>query len=113
GATESAGGALLILGLATPLACAGLIGTMLTAIRKVHWSKGLWVTEGGYEYNLVLIAALLALAEQKPGDISLDQALGMDWHGFRWPLAALGTGAAASAATIWLGRRAAPQQEQV
>jgi putative oxidoreductase len=112
GVTETAGGALLTIGLATPVACAGLIGTMITAIRKVHWSSGPWAAAGGYEYNLVLIAGLLALAEQKQGDISLDSALGLDWRGFRWPLAALGAGAAASAATVWLGGRAAPEQEQ-
>ncbi|MGH3655101.1 MAG: DoxX family protein [Micromonosporaceae bacterium] len=112
GVTETAGGALLTLGLATPLASAGLIGTMITAVRKVHWSKGPWVAGGGYEYNLVQIAALLALAEQKPGDISLDSALGLDWTGFRWPLAALGAGAAASTATVWLGGRAAAERDE-
>ena len=49
GVTETAGGTLLTLGLATPLACAGLIGTMITAIRKVHWSSGPWAAAGGYE----------------------------------------------------------------
>src|SRR3954469_11848996 len=39
GLTETVGGGLLVLGLATPLASAGLIGTMITAIRKVHWSS--------------------------------------------------------------------------
>ena len=33
------------------------LGTMVTAIRKVHAQKGPWVTENGYEYNLTLIAA--------------------------------------------------------
>ncbi len=36
GVTETAGGALLALGLATPLARVSLIGTMITAIRKVN-----------------------------------------------------------------------------
>src|SRR3982751_6385146 len=44
-----------------------IIGTMVTAIRKVHAPKGPWVTEGGYEYNAVLIAAIFALAESGPG----------------------------------------------
>src|SRR5947209_4331600 len=72
GATEAGGGALLALGLLTPAAAAGLIGTMFTAIRKVHGPKGPWVTDGGYEYNLVLIAAVIALADVGPGDWSLD-----------------------------------------
>jgi len=33
--SRTAGGAMLALGLATPLASASLIGTMITAIRKV------------------------------------------------------------------------------
>ena len=109
GAAEAGGGALLTLGLATPAASSALIGTMITAIRKVHWSNGPWVSAGGYEYNLVLIAALLALAEDKPGDVSVDRALGLNFTGFRWSLAALGLGAAASAATVWLGENAAPE----
>jgi putative oxidoreductase len=107
GVAEAGGGALLFAGLATPLASAALIGTMITAIRKVHWSSGPWAASGGYEYNLVLIAALLALAEDKPGDISLDSALGLEFTGLRWPLAALAAGAAASSATVWLGQKAA------
>ena len=108
GATETAGGALLALGLATPLASSALIGTMITAIRKVHLPKGPWVAEGGYEYNLVLIAALLALAEEGPGDVSLDNAFGTEVTGLPWALAALGLGAAASTAAVQAGQKAAP-----
>lgn len=104
GATEAAGGALLALGAATPLAAAGLIGVMITAIRKVHAPNGPWVTKGGYEYNLVLIAALLALVDGGPGELSVDRALGIHDTGLPWALAALGLGAAASAVTIELGR---------
>lgn len=107
GATETAGGTLLALGLATPLAAASLIGTMITAIRTVHVKNGPWVTNGGYEYNLVLIAALTALAEDGPGDPSLDNALGIRTSGPLWAIGALATGAAASAAVVSMGRRAA------
>jgi putative oxidoreductase len=108
GLSETAGGALLVAGLATPLASASLIGTMITAIRKVHLPNGPWAANGGYEYNLVLIAALLALAEEGPGDISLDAALGRERTGPGWGLAALALGAVASTAAVELGRRAAP-----
>jgi putative oxidoreductase len=87
GASEAGGGALLALGLLTPAAAASLIGTMFTAIRTVHLKNGPWATAGGYEYNLVLIAALLALADLGPGDLSLDSALGIEVKG---PLIALG-----------------------
>src|SRR5689334_24603747 len=36
GVSETAGGAMLVAGLATPLASASLIGTMVTAVRAVH-----------------------------------------------------------------------------
>jgi putative oxidoreductase len=94
--TEIGGGTLLALGLATPLAAAGLISVMLTAINRVHGKKGIWNTDGGYEYNLVLIATLMALTEAGPGPLSFD---GDRLSGPGWALAALlgGIGAAAGA----------------
>jgi putative oxidoreductase len=111
GISETAGGALLAVGLATPLATSALIGTMITAIRKVHISNGPWSSNGGYEYNLVLIAALLALTEEGPGDISLDAALGTERTGPRWAIGALALAAATSTAAIEVGRRSAPATE--
>src|ERR1035437_1135537 len=81
GLAESGGGTLLALGLATPLAEAGLIAGMLTAIRTVHWKNGPWATNGGYEYNVVLISAMLGLADVGAGKWSLDHALGMERSG--------------------------------
>lgn len=104
GLTETAGGALLAAGLATPLAAASLIGVMLTAIRKVHAENGVWSARGGYEYNLVLIAALLGLVDGGPGNLSADRAFGIHDTGPAWALAALGAGATASALAIELGR---------
>jgi putative oxidoreductase len=93
GAAEAGGGALLAAGLATPLAASVLTATMLTAIETVHLEKGPWLTNGGYEYNVVLIAAVLALAEVGPGDLSLDAALGRERSGSCWALLALAAGA--------------------
>ena len=107
GAAETGGGVLLAAGLATPLAAASLIGVMLTAVRTVHLKNGPWVANGGYEYNLVLIAALLGLVDGGPGELSLDRALGIHDTGPRWTLGALALGAAASAVTVQLGHHAA------
>ncbi len=63
GAAEAGGGALLASGLAPRLAGSVLTATMLTAIHRVHAKNGPWVAKGGYEYNVVLIAAVLALVE--------------------------------------------------
>jgi putative oxidoreductase len=92
GGAEAGGGALLAAGLATPLAASVLIATMLTAIYRVHAKNGPWASNGGYEYNLVLIAAVLALAELGPGEISLDAARGKERSGFGWALASLFAG---------------------
>src|SRR3954464_2649848 len=67
GIAEAGGGALFALGAATPVAATAISATMLTAIRKVHLPKGPWVTEGGYEYNLAVIALMTALVETGPG----------------------------------------------
>ena len=89
GAAEAGGGALLITGAATPLAASALTATMLTAINRVHLKNGPWVANQGYEYNLVLIAAALALAETGPGSPSIDDAIGAKWHGPKWAFRSL------------------------
>jgi putative oxidoreductase len=100
GAAETIGGTLLALGLATPLGASSLIGTMIVAIRKVHLPKGPWVSNGGYEYNLVLIAAVAALVEAGPGELSLDHLLGIERKGPAWALAVVGAGAVGSTLII-------------
>ena len=94
GLAEAGGGAGIALGLATPLSAAVLTSTMLTAVNRVHLKNGPWVTNGGYEYNVVLIAAVLALVEVGPGNLSLDHLLGNERTGPGWALAALALGVA-------------------
>jgi putative oxidoreductase len=106
GISEAAGGALLVAGAATPLAASSLIGTMLTAIRKVHRTQGVWAAQGGWEYNAVLIAALFALIDTGPGELSVDAALGRDEWGPGWAMGGLALGAATSSAAIAMGSRA-------
>src|SRR5690348_16001240 len=64
---EFGAGFLLVLGFLTPIAASFLIADMLIAILKVHAMKGLWSQFGGYEYNLVLIGLMMALAFMGPG----------------------------------------------
>ncbi len=110
GAAEAGGGALLALGLFTPAAAASLIGVMSTAIERVHFKKGLWVTQGGFEYNLVLIAALVALVDAGPGDLSLDHALGTEIRGPLMALLALAGGVAGAAALTRAGSSPEPTE---
>jgi len=106
GGAEFFGGALLALGLVTPFAAAALIATMTAAIITVHYAKGIWSTEGGYEYNLVLIAAAFALTGVGPGAWSLDHALSLNLNGAGWALAALGVGILGGVGAIVSGRAA-------
>jgi putative oxidoreductase len=111
GTAEAGGGALLAAGLATPLAASSLTAVMLTAIQKVHLKNGPWAADGGYEYNVVLIAAALTLAEVGPGAWSLDHALGLERSGTRWALAALGAGAVGATLAANLGGAGEPSPD--
>ena len=96
GVAEAVGGALLTLGAATPLAASLISGTMVTAIRKAHADNGPWVTNGGYEYNLVVIAAVTAVADRGPGRLSVDAGLFPGWRGSLWAALSLGGAIAGS-----------------
>jgi putative oxidoreductase len=104
GAAEVGGGALLAAGAATPLAAATLTATMITAVDRVHLRNGPWITNGGFEYNLVLAAAALALAETGPGPLSLGHR---DHSGPFWALWALGAAIAGAAGARYAAEAAA------
>ncbi|GAB2666004.1 hypothetical protein GCM10027271_26430 [Saccharopolyspora gloriosae] len=82
GGTELGAGALLVLGLFTPLAAAGIVGVMASAIVSMKLPGPFFDQEGGYEYLVVLIAAALCLMFAGPGRVALDN--GRAW--FRHPL---------------------------
>ncbi|WP_249011778.1 DoxX family protein [Conexibacter sp. DBS9H8] len=98
GLAETGGGLGLLLGYRTPLAASAVVSTMITAIHRVHLKNGWTVQAGGYEYNAVLIAGAVAIAEQGPGVLSLDALRGKQRSGLRCALFALTVGAAGAAA---------------
>jgi putative oxidoreductase len=112
GVAETGGGLLFALGAATPAAAAALCSVMITAIKTVHWEKGIWTTRGGYEYNLVLIVAAIGLTENGPGPWSVDGALGRPRWGTSWALAALAAGVAGSAAALSAAGRHQQEADQ-
>ena len=99
--TEVGAGAMLVLGLLTPLAAAGVTGTMLVAWITNHLKNGFWVfhrPDEGYEYVMTLTFAGLALGTVGGGRWSLDNAIwGADLVGGKGLLisAAAGFGGAA------------------
>lgn len=103
GATEVGCATLVAVGLAMPLAAAGLSAVMITALRTAIWKEGFKPATG--EFEVLLAMSALALTETGPGALSLDSALDIERSGSAWTLAALGAGAAGSAAVVSMGRR--------
>jgi len=102
--SEFGGGALLVLGLLTPVAAAALIAVMTAAVLSVHGPNGIWNTNKGYEYNLVLAAAVFALAGAGAGSWSLDSAFNLELSGAGWALAALVVGLLGGIGAVHGGR---------
>ena len=112
GLAEFGGGALLALGLLTPLGAAAVAGVMLVAIATVHWSNGFFNTSGGFEFNLLIAAVATALAITGPGKFSIDNLAGWTLAGPEWGLATLGMSAAAAGSAL-ATRTRQPEQVQV
>lgn len=72
---EVLGGLGFAFGFLVPLPNLAIAGAMLVAIALVHWPKGFWNGKGGYEFNLSILAAIVAMALTGPGAYSLDALL--------------------------------------
>ena len=79
--TEIGVGILLILGLATPLAAAGLVALMTVAIVTVHRKNGFFVYNAGQgiEYCLMLAVYALLVGTVGPGTYSLDKQINVSF----------------------------------
>jgi putative oxidoreductase len=110
GAAEFGGGALIALGLFTPFAAAILIAVMAAAVLTVHASNGIWNTNQGYEFNLVLVAVMFALSGVGAGSWSLDDAFGFDLHGAGWAIGALAVGLIGGVGAVLSGRYEASRE---
>jgi len=103
GLSETGGGSLLALGLATPLAAAMLATVMLNAIGSVTFKKAFML---GSELELAYLTVAVSLAAIGPGRFSIDRAIGWDddlsgvWCG----VGALGLAVLVSLLTLTLGR---------
>ena len=75
GSAEFFGGIALILGLLVRPAAVVLAFTMLVAIFAVHIGNGLFMSNDGYEFGLVLLAASVSLAISGAGRASIDRII--------------------------------------
>jgi putative oxidoreductase len=75
--SELGGGLLFALGLLSPFGSLAIAATMLVAVATVHWANGFWNGKRGYEFNLALLASVIAVALTGPGIYSLDKAIGL------------------------------------
>ena len=75
GLVEFFGGLALVFGILVRPAAAALAFAMLIAVFAVHWSKGFFASNGGYEYALALLAASVALVLTGAGRFSVDRSL--------------------------------------
>lgn len=73
--TEMAAGLGLAVGLLTPVTAAGFVALMFTAAWTVHRHNGFFIVKEGWEYNLVLAVAAVAVAGTGAGAYSLDRLL--------------------------------------
>jgi putative oxidoreductase len=113
GLVELTGGFLLALGLATPLAATTFVSVMFVAAVGVHMRNGFFITDNGYEYNLVLAVSALSLAFTGPGSLSLDAAFGLPMGGLVWGLAALVVGILGGAFQLAQRQSTAPVAEAI
>jgi putative oxidoreductase len=103
GLSEAAGGSLLALGFATPLAAAMLATVMINAIGSVTFKKAFML---GSELELAYLTVAVSLAAIGPGRFSIDRAIGWDddlsgvWCG----VGALGAALIVSLLALTLGR---------
>jgi putative oxidoreductase len=107
GLAELGGGVLLALGLLTPFAALAIASVMVVAIALVHWEKGFWVTKGGFEFNLLILATAAGLAATGAGRFSLDRVFGWvdNLSGLWWGVGVLAAAAIGALTVVTIGRR--------
>lgn len=111
GLAEAGGGALLALGLLTPLACMAIAIVMLNAIFSVTLKRAFLL---GSELELTYLVTAVSLAAIGPGRFSLDRAIGWDDNisGVWWGVAALAAAAVVSFVTLtFFHSKPAPEPE--
>ena len=109
--TEIGAGVLLLLGLLTPLAAAGVLGTMLVALVTAHIKNGFFIFRPGqgYEYVLMICVVAVALAGTGPAGYRSTTCSATRSAAGRPTRSAPGPGGLGAALTLLTSWRPAPQ----
>jgi putative oxidoreductase len=107
--TEIVGGILLVLGLLTPFAAAGVVGVMFVAWAINHRGNGFFIFNPGegWEYVMTLGIVGVAIGAVGPGAWSLDEAFDLNDTFVGWPgllIAAIGGIGGGAALLAWFWR---------
>ena len=73
--TEFIGGIFLVTGVLTRITGAVFSVILLGAIFYIRWENGFFVSKGGWEWDLIMLAAVLAIMVAGPGRISIAHAV--------------------------------------
>jgi len=68
---EFIGGIFLITGVLTRITASIFSIIILGAIFHIRWEKGFFISEGGWEWDLIMLAAVLSIIVAGPGRISI------------------------------------------
>ena len=68
---EFIGGVFLLVGVLTRITGAVFSVILLGAIFHIRWEKGFFISKGGWEWDLVMLAAVLSIIVAGPGRISI------------------------------------------
>jgi putative oxidoreductase len=91
GTAELVGGFSVAAGLLTPVGTLLITAVMTTAVATVHFRNGIWNTDGGFEFNLTLVACAYVISALGPGSHSLNNAFDIgNWAGIDWSMSTAG-----------------------
>lgn len=72
---EFIGGILLVVGVLTRITGVIFSVILLGAIFHIRWEKGFFVSKGGWEWDLVMLAVVLSIIVAGPGRVSISHMI--------------------------------------
>ena len=73
--TEFIGGIFLIVGVMTRITGSLFAIILLGAIFHIRWENGFFISEGGWEWDLIMLAVALTIIAAGPGKISISHLI--------------------------------------